>query len=83
MTSPSMILKNDFAAAWKAGSDHDALLELVRRHQAAGLSAQEAYTILQEVWVESGFNDSVESHPLQDNLEFVLETIWYQYLAPT
>ena len=73
-----MNLKNDFETTWKAGADHDALLELVHRHQAQGLSAQEAYRMLHQLWLECGFNDAERSDPLQDNLEYVLEKIWYE-----
>ena len=73
-----MSLKNEFVAAWKAGTGDHALLELVHRFQAQGMSARDAYWALHELWVESGFNDSVESSPLQDNLEYVLERLWYE-----
>lgn len=42
-----MDLKSEFVAAWTAGRDHNALLELVHRHEAAGLSACDAYKTLQ------------------------------------
>ena len=73
-----MNLMIEFVTAWKAGVDHNALLEMVHRHQADGLSPQEAYRTLHELWLESGFNDAAESNPLQDNLEYVLDKIWYE-----
>jgi hypothetical protein len=44
-----MSLKNEFVQAWKASEDHNALLELVHRHQARGISAQDAY--LNSGWI--------------------------------
>jgi hypothetical protein len=71
-------LENDFLTAWKAGTDADALLELVRRHRAKGLSGQDAYDMLERFWLERGYDRSAEPPTaLQDNLEWVLEKTWY------
>jgi hypothetical protein len=74
----AMNLRSDFEAAWKAGEGHDTLLELVRRHKTQGLPVQEAYQILLQLWLECGFNDAEQSSALQDNLEYVLEKLWYE-----
>jgi hypothetical protein len=73
-----MNLETDFRAAWKAGTDAEALLELVRRHRAKGLSGQDAYDALERLWLENGY-DRGEEPPtaLQHNLEHVLEKTWY------
>lgn len=73
-----MNLKNEFLAAWKAGQDHDALLGIVHRHQGKGVSSQEAYEVLHQLWLESDFNDVETTGTLQDDLEYVLEKIWYE-----
>jgi hypothetical protein len=73
-----MSLKDEFLAALHRGDDHDTLLDLVHRHQDQGLSSLEAYQILQQLWLEFGFNKIEEGSSLQDNLEYVLEKIWYE-----
>jgi hypothetical protein len=73
-----MNLKSDFKTAWQAGKDADILLDLVRRHRARGVSGEEAYQVLEQVWIENGY-DRGEGPPssLQDSLEYVLEKTWY------
>ena len=77
-----MNLRDEFEAAWRAGSDYDFLLALVRRHQQQGLTATEAYWILHQLWLGNGFDDCDECGPLQNNLEYVLEKLWYEQPAP-
>jgi hypothetical protein len=76
-----MNLRGEFETAWKAGDDHDSLLALVHRHQQLGLAASEAYTILQQLWRENGFDDCESTNQLQDNLEYVMEKLWYEQPA--
>ena len=56
---------------------HDRLLELVQRHQAAGMKPRAAYDILERIWLDFGFNDSDEQSALRDTLEYVMEKMWY------
>jgi hypothetical protein len=76
-----MNLRSEFETAWKAGNDHDSLLGLVHRHQQQGLTAREAYSLLHELWLDNGFDDSDGANDLRDNLEYVLEKIWYEQPA--
>ena len=76
-----MNLRGEFERAWKSDDNHDSLLALVRRHQEQGLAVTEAYGILQRLWLDNGFDDCDESGPLQDNLEYVLESLWYDQPA--
>lgn len=73
-----MNLRAEFETAWRAGKDHDALLELVHHHQEQGVPPKEAYRVLHQLWLECGFDDVLESSPMQDDLEYVLEKIWYE-----
>lgn len=73
-----MNLRGEFETAWKAGDDFDALLELVHRHQQQGLPAREAYWILHKLWLDCGFDDCDRPSELQNNLEYILEKIWYE-----
>jgi hypothetical protein len=77
-----MDLRNEFLAALKGGADHDALLDLVHRHQARGLGPQQAYQVLQDLWLEFGFDRAEEGSNRQENLEYVMEKIWYECPAP-
>jgi hypothetical protein len=72
-----MELKREFLAALRGGEGHDALLKLVHRHQAQGLALQEAYEILHQLWLEFGFDKIEECSDLRDNLEYVMEKVWY------
>jgi hypothetical protein len=76
-----MQLRSEFERAWRAGDDHDSLLALVHRHEQQGLAAREAYAILQQLWLDNGFDNSDGDHPLQDKLEYVLEKLWYEQPA--
>jgi len=72
-----MDFKHDFLAALRRGEDYDALMELVRRHRSQGLSVDAAYEALQQIWFEHGFDEQREESALQDNLEAVMEKVWY------
>ena len=73
-----MTLRDEFLNALRSGAGHDALLDLVHRHQAKGMSPQEAYRVLQQIWQESGFDGAEGGGTLQDNLEYVMEKVWYE-----
>jgi len=73
-----MNLKTEFLTALRAGQEYDSLLDLVRRHEARGLSPQGAYELLQQIWLEHGFDEKREDTPFQDNLEAVMEKLWYE-----
>ena len=74
----AMPLKAELLVALRAGQDHDALLDLVHHHQTRGLSPQDAYQVLQQLWLELGFDRAEEENSLQDNLEYVMEKVWYE-----
>lgn len=76
-----MSLREDFETAWKAGVDHDSLLVLAHRFQDQGLGLREAYDILHQLWLDNGYDDCEGTTPLQDNLEYVLEKLWYEQPA--
>ena len=73
-----MGLKQDFLAALRSGTRPEGLLELVRRYQTQGTSPEDSYKALEEIWLEHGFDKSHEESPLRDDLEFVMEKVWYQ-----
>lgn len=77
-TEAHMNFKTQFLEALRAGQDYDSLLGLVRRHQAQGLSPEAAYELLQQIWLEHGFDEKREDTPFQDNLEAVMEKMWYE-----
>ena len=72
-----MNLRSEFETAWTAGNDADFLLAVVRRYQQQGLQGLEAYRILEKLWLDCGFNDSDVDSDRRNNLEYVLETLWY------
>ena len=73
-----MDLKHEFLSALQSGGNHESLLELVRRSFGRGLTQEQAYNMLQEIWLEYGYDESTVDSPLRENLEFVMETIWFQ-----
>ena len=73
-----MNLRAEFETAWKAGNDHDSLLELVHRYEQIGLAPRETYWILHKLWLDCGFDNSDGTSSLQDNLEYILDKVWYE-----
>jgi hypothetical protein len=73
-----MSLKQEFLAALQAHEDFHALLALVRRHQAQAIKPRESYDVLHEIWVDFGFDESEEESPLRNDLEYVMEKVWFQ-----
>lgn len=73
-----MLLKQEFLKALRSGEDHRSLLELVHRHQAQGMTPRESYNVLEEIWLELGFAETEEGGPLRDELEYVMERVWFQ-----
>jgi hypothetical protein len=72
-----MSFKQEFLTALQTGKDHRALLDIVRRYHGSDETGKEAYQTLEELWRELGFQDSDESSPLRDELEYVMECVWY------
>lgn len=73
-----MSFKSEFLAVLERGQNYDALMDLVRRFRAQGLSSDDAYSTLQEIWQEHGFAETVaDEGSLQDTLETVMEKVWY------
>ena len=74
----STSFKNDFFSALREGENSDALMMLVRRYRAEGLSVEATYEVLQQIWREHGFDmKPAEEGTLQDTLEAVMEKVWY------
>ena len=47
-----MNLKQEFLEALQAGRDYQALIEIVRRYLDQGISAECAYEVLQQIWLD-------------------------------
>jgi hypothetical protein len=73
-----MSLKQEFRAALYSDESHHALLELVRRHQMRGLTLQESYEVLEQIWQEFGFDKEQAGGDGRENLEYVMEKVWFQ-----
>ena len=73
-----MKLKEEFLTALRTGADHDCLLDLVHGFIQRGMPGREAYDHLQDLWLEFGFDNSDEESDFRDNLEYVMEKIWYE-----
>jgi hypothetical protein len=65
--------------ALERGAKFDALIELVRESYAAGWTKDEAYETLQQIWLEFGYDDDDHDapDPKRDELEYLLERVWY------
>jgi hypothetical protein len=72
-----MSFKQEFLTALQSGKDHRALLEIVRRHHGGEVKANEAYEALEQLWRDLGFEESDQPSPLRDELEYVMERVWY------
>lgn len=77
-----MNLKQEILAGLQKGTDGDALLGVVKRQLAAGLSPKKAYDSLHELWLEFGFDRNKEGSNLQNDLEYVMERTWLECTAP-
>jgi hypothetical protein len=76
-----MGLREEFLTALRSGQGHGPLLDLVRRYRAQGMTVEEAYDILEGIWLDFGYDDSLEESPLRDDLEFVMERVWYGFVG--
>lgn len=72
-----MNFQDEIRTALREGKDHNSLLELVRRRQAEFSGPKEVYHELHEIWLEFGFDDCDQQSCLRDNLEFIMEKVWY------
>jgi hypothetical protein len=72
-----MSFRQGFLTALQSGKDHRALLEIVRQHYGGKEAGREAYEILEQLWRDLGFEESEESSALRDELEYVMERVWY------
>lgn len=73
-----MGFKDEILASLKEKPDHKSLVEIIRRHKAAGKSQRETYNELEEIWLQFGFDedDGGGANPLRDELEYALELTW-------
>jgi hypothetical protein len=74
----NMTFKQEFLEALESGRKHDSLLELIRKRQPQFANKQQIYDTLQEVWLDLGFDEKTDASPVRDELEFVMEQVWYQ-----
>jgi hypothetical protein len=72
-----MAFKQEFLAALQAGKDHHALMEIVRRHFGDATEERAAYDALEQLWRDLGFQKSDQESPLRNELEYVMERVWY------
>jgi hypothetical protein len=72
-----MSFKQEFLTALQAGNDHRALMEIVRRHFEDATEERAAYEALEQLWRDLGFQESDEESPLRNELEYVMERVWY------
>jgi hypothetical protein len=72
-----MPFKQEFLTALQSGKDHRALLEIVHRYYGSAETGKEAYEALEQIWGDLGFDESDQSSSLRDELEFVMERVWY------
>jgi len=72
-----MGLKQEFLAALRAGTSYQGLMELVRVQQAQGMTPEIPIRNSKRFWLEYGFDKEVDDGPLQNNLEAVMQKVWY------
>jgi hypothetical protein len=72
-----MSFKQEFVTALQSGKEHQDLLEVVRRHYGDKEAGSEAYDALEEIWRDLGFQESDQDSPIRDELEYVMERVWY------
>jgi hypothetical protein len=72
-----MQFKKEFLTALQSGKDHPTLMEIVGRHFGGEVAGEAAYEAVEQVWRDLGFEESDESSALRDQLEYVMERVWY------
>jgi ferric-dicitrate binding protein FerR (iron transport regulator) len=72
-----MSFQQEILAALQSGKGYPSLMEIVRRHYADKETGREAYESLEQLWRELGFQESDQESPLRDELEYVMERVWY------
>jgi hypothetical protein len=72
-----MDFKQEILASLRSGGDHRALLEIVHRHHEQGFADGDTYQRLEEIWREFGFHDTDVDSAVRNELEFVMERVWY------
>ncbi|HEX5270822.1 MAG TPA: hypothetical protein VFW33_10060 [Gemmataceae bacterium] len=72
-----MSFKQEFLAALHAGKDYPALLEIVRRQYGEHDTERAGYQALEQLWRELGFDEGNTESPQRDELEYLMERVWY------
>lgn len=72
-----MELKQELLMALQNGASHVTLLDILGAHRSELVEPQAAYEILEQIWLQLGFDDSDLESPLRNELELALEKTWY------
>jgi hypothetical protein len=70
-------LKRELVTAWRSGAGYERLLAIARLCGDAETDGKAAYGLLQEIWLEAGYDDSAEESQTRDELECALERAWF------
>lgn len=73
-----MDVEQKLLAALRSQNDHQSLMAVVHHHLSQRLTADEIYDVLEQIWLDFGFDCSNGEGPLRNNLEFVMEKVWFQ-----
>lgn len=73
-----MEFKNQVVAAIRSGEADDCLLALIHSPGSGSRTPQDAYDVLQEIWLEFGFDGRSHGGKIQDTLEFLMEKTWQE-----
>ena len=71
-----MDFNQDILAALQSGKDHHALLEVARRYQLQGQTDQEIYQLLEQVWLDFGFDESDHESTVRNELETLARKLY-------
>jgi hypothetical protein len=73
-----MRFKDQFLTAIRTGKSDEELLRIVRDYQGQSSDVREVYSVLEEIWLQLGFDERSDGGTLQGSLEYVMEKIWYE-----
>jgi hypothetical protein len=73
-----MTFQKEFSIALEAGAAFSALQDIVQRHHAMGMTLQQVYDDLHSIWLQHGFDDDPNDSPIRNELEQVMEKVWYE-----
>jgi hypothetical protein len=73
-----MNITHELLVALESGETHETLLRRLHDYESKGLASKELYRVLEQIWLEHGFGAKDGGGSLREDLEFIMEKLWFQ-----